>query len=81
LPLSLGVKLDSFKVEETGLPQQLEIFDYVRRTTRLTPPVVDSRDVLEAPRAILEQLCAAFDVPFCEEMLAWPPGPRETDGV
>jgi len=79
--LSLDVKLESFQVAETGLPQQVEIFDYVRRTTGLTPPVVDSRDVLEAPRAILEQLCAAFAVPFLEEMLSWPPGPRETDGV
>jgi len=79
--VSQDVILYSFMVAEAGLPQQVEIFDYVRRTTGLTPPVVDSRDVLEAPRAILEQLCAAFAVPFLEEMLSWPPGPRETDGV
>ena len=79
--LSLDVKLERFQVTETGLPQQVEIFEFVRRTTGSIPPVVDSRDVLNAPRAILEQLCTLFGVPFYEEMLSWRPGPRRTDGI
>ncbi len=65
----------------TGLPQQVEIFEWVKKETGRTPPVVDSRDVLEDPRGTLGLLCEALGVPFREEMLSWPPGPRETDGV
>jgi hypothetical protein len=69
------------KLEETGLPQQLEIFTWVRARTGRTPPVVDSRDVLENPRRLLGLLCDSLDVDFTESMLSWPAGPRDTDGV
>ena len=67
--------------EALGLPQQLELFEAERARTGRTPPVVDSRDVLENPRGVLSNLCEALGIPFYEAMLAWPPGPRETDGV
>lgn len=69
------------RLEDTGYPQQLEIFEIVRRDMGRVPPVVDARDVLEAPEAMLRRLCAALDVEFSEAMLSWPPGPRDTDGV
>ena len=69
------------KLEETGLPQQLDIFKWVRARTGRTPPVIDSRDVLENPRRLLRLLCDSLDVDFTESMLSWPPGPRDTDGV
>jgi hypothetical protein len=68
-------------LRDTGLPQQAEIFDLVRRQTGRVPPVIDSRDVLQNPRGMLERLCAALEVPFDEAMLSWPTGPRGTDGV
>jgi hypothetical protein len=69
------------RLEDTGLPQQLEIFKLVRQRTGRTPPVVDSRDVLQNPPRLLKLLCAALDVAYDEAMLSWPPGPRDTDGV
>lgn len=66
---------------DTGLPQQVEIFEWVRSRTGKTPPVIDARDVLENPRKALTLLCEALDVEFLEAMLSWPPGRRETDGV
>ena len=69
------------RLEDTGYPQQLEMFDLVRRRTGRVPPVIDSRDVLHDPPRLLRLLCAALDVDFTEAMLSWPPGPRETDGV
>jgi hypothetical protein len=30
---------------------------------------------------MLQALCERIDVPFVEEMLSWPAGPRETDGA
>jgi hypothetical protein len=78
---SLGEKLGDFEIEATGLPQQVEIFDYVQRTTGRAPPVVDATDLLASPESMLRALCAALDIPFSERMLSWPPGPRATDGM
>jgi len=78
---SLARILPDPTAESTGLPQQVEIFEWVRARTGRTPPVVDARDVLDDPRGTLTRLCEALGVPFTEAMLSWPPGPRETDGV
>jgi hypothetical protein len=69
------------KVEDTGLPQQVEIFELIREATGETPPVLDSKETLDNPEAILKKLCERLDVEFTENMLSWPPGTRETDGV
>ena len=60
---------------DLGLAQQAEIFE------AFGGPVVDSRDLLADPEGILRALCQALAVPFDHRMLAWPPGPRDTDGV
>jgi hypothetical protein len=68
-------------LEDTGFPQQAEIFQWVQEHSGRVPPVVDAADILKDPRRMLSLLCEAVDVPFQEAMLAWPPGPRPTDGV
>ena len=78
---SLGKTLATPRLADTGLAQQVEIFDLVHSRTGRVPPVVDARDVLENPRGLLHKLCDALDVAFDDAMLAWPPGPRPTDGV
>jgi hypothetical protein len=78
---SLGEKLGEFDLLATGLPQQVEIFDYVVRSTGRIPPVVDAADLLAAPEQILRALCSALEIEFSTRMLSWPPGPRTTDGV
>jgi hypothetical protein len=69
------------RLQDTGLPQQLEIFDWIRSRTGKTPPVVDARDVLNNPAQTMRLLCASLGLEFTEAMLSWPPGPRETDGI
>jgi hypothetical protein len=78
---SLIKKVPDARLEDTGLPQQLEICRLVRQETGRTPPVLDAKDVLTNPRRQLTLLCQAVGVPFTEAMLSWPPGLRETDGV
>jgi hypothetical protein len=68
-------------LEDTGFRQQFEIFQLVRQWTGQTPPVVDARDVLNSPHPILTRLCEALDIPFEDQMLSWPPGIRDTDGI
>jgi hypothetical protein len=78
---SLARKLEEPLLEDTGLPQQVEIFEQVRERTGRVPPVIDAKDVLMDPERVLGLLCEALGVPFTRDMLSWPPGRRETDGV
>jgi Sulfotransferase domain len=68
-------------LEDTGFPQQAELFQLVCNQTGTIPPVVDAADILNNPRGLLSRLCEALDVGFSDAMLSWPPGPRDTDGV
>jgi len=78
---SLDLKLEGVTLADTGLPQQVRLFRRLNRGGGPTPPVIDSRDVLTAPKAILSALCGVLGVSFGEEMLSWSPGPRSTDGI
>lgn len=78
---SLVKHLPNPRLEDTGLPQQAELIRWVREKTGRVPPIVDARNVLEAPRPMLRRLCDAVGVPFDEAMLQWPAGRRGTDGV
>jgi hypothetical protein len=66
---------------DTGLPQQVEIFDLVRDREGSVPPVVDSADVLRDPPGVLARLCERIGIPYTDRMLSWPPGIRPTDGI
>ena len=79
--LSLQKVLPRPRLEQTGLPQQAELFDAVCELTGAVPPVIDARDVLRQPREMLCRLCAALDLPFDADMLRWQAGKRDTDGV
>jgi hypothetical protein len=43
--------------------------------------VIDAADFLRDPEAYLRRLCSYVGVEFTATMLAWPAGPRESDGV
>jgi len=82
--LSLDKITPNPRVVDTGLPQQLELFERVRAASPggdAVPPVLDSRDVLQAPEPMLRALCDALGVAFTPAMLGWPAGRRDTDGV
>ena len=66
---------------DTGLPQQVEIFELAQGSSGDLPPVVDARDVLSDPPGVLARLCTRIGVPFTDRMLRWPPGARATDGI
>ena len=66
---------DTPTLADLGLEQQLEIYRL------FGGPVIDAADLAARPRPMLEGLCAALRIPFEEAMLAWPAGPRPTDGV
>jgi hypothetical protein len=79
--LSYRARRDTVTLEDIGYVQQAELFDAVCDRLGKVPPVIDAADVLADPRAMLTSLCRALDIPFRNEMLSWPAGPRPTDGV
>jgi len=79
--LSLARVMPHPSALDTGLPQQLELFDELAARTGRAAPVIDARDVLLDPRAVLAKLCAALGLEFTPAMLAWEPGPRASDGI
>ncbi len=74
-------KREEVTLADIGFTQQAEIF--AREADRLghAPPVVEGVDVLCDPAATLSKLCAALDIPWTPDMLSWPAGGRDTDGV
>jgi hypothetical protein len=67
--------------DDLGFRRQAELFDHVCQIGGEAPPVIEARDVLEAPEATLRALCCALGVAFDSAMLSWPAGPRASDGV
>lgn len=68
-------------LDQMGLSQQVELFDYVCDVTGQIPPVITAKDVLLDPRATLSRLCSAIDIEFDESMLSWEKGRRASDGI
>ena len=67
--------------EDIGLPQQGELFDLLCEHLGHAPPVIDAGDFLRAPEPHLRALCLHLGIPFSDRMLAWPSGPRASDGI
>jgi len=78
---SYSAKRNEISPSDLGYVQQLLLFEHVRHRTGEVPPVIDIQEVLENPRPILKKLCKALKVPFHAEMLNWPAGRRDSDGV
>ena len=67
--------------QDIGFVQQAELFDYVAEFIQPDPLVIDSKDFLLDPEAMLCAICARLGLEFESSMLQWPPGSRESDGV
>ena len=68
-------------LEDIGFIQQAELFNHVRRISGEIPLVIDSREFLLDPRAMLEAICVSLDIEFVPTMLSWSKGARDSDGV
>ena len=68
-------------LEDLGFVQQARLFEWLREQTGQIPVVVESSDILKNPERMLQELCRALEVPFDSDMLQWPPGVRDSDGV
>lgn len=77
---SLQVQLPDASLDDTGLPEMIEILDTVLAAGE-EPVVVESKLLLADPAGVLEQLCSRLGLDFEPAMLSWPSGPKPEDGV
>lgn len=66
---------------DTGLPQQLKLFEAIKGMNQYQPVIIDSIDLLRNPEKMLQAWCSAVGLPFDSQMLHWPAGLRDTDGI
>ena len=66
---------------DLGFEQQARLFQFVRNNIEEQPLVISSADLLKNPRTALTIMCEHCGIAFDENMLSWPPGKRESDGV
>ncbi|WGV15281.1 HAD family hydrolase [Fuscovulum ytuae] len=78
---SYSQKREAPTLADIGFVQQAELFDEVAQWMGRAPLVIDSADIRANPRESLAKLCMALDIPFTENMLHWPAGPKSYDGV
>jgi len=79
--LSYTKKYDITSITQLGYPQQRILFTMLKKSSGGMPLILDARDVLENPEGMLKKLCERLKVPFYKEMLSWPVGRRESDGI
>ena len=78
---SFAATTGTVTAEDIGQIRQSELYEDICERSRHVWPVIEGRDVLSDPEAMLRALCNVIDIPFDDHMLNWPAGKRETDGV
>lgn len=77
---SLRHQIPEPALADTGLARQCELLDDLEARGQAVT-VLDAREVLLDPEAVLRQLCARLGLAFDPGMLSWTPGARPEDGV
>lgn len=67
-------------IHEIGLLDQYEQFLYMKQKG-IKFSVLDSGELLKAPAIVLAQLCNSLEINYCDNMLNWPKGGIEEDGI
>ena len=78
---SYSAKMDSVGQDDIGIRRQFELYEEISKISGQVIPVIDAKAFLLDPETGLRQLCEGFDIPFSKQMLEWPRGPRDSDGV
>ena len=79
--LSYEKRFSIDSIDQLGYKQLCILFEFLKKETGKSPPVLDSRDILNHPREILNKLCDKIGISFMDQMLSWPSGRRKSDGM
>ena len=77
---SLTIQLPNATLADTGLKRQWELFSSLSQRGQ-SAAVLDSRELLLEPQAVLRKLCDHLGIEFDSDMLSWEAGARPEDGV
>ena len=78
---SYAAKREAVTPDDLGFARQAELFDRISQRLGTAPPVIDAEAVRADPPGVLRRLCTTLGLAFDPGMLAWPAGPRPTDGA
>ncbi|MFK8083708.1 MAG: hypothetical protein AB8B97_25785 [Granulosicoccus sp.] len=78
---SYAIKRHGLTASDLGYSQQAALFDLISRHRDKRPMVIDSQRFLENPAEQLQQVCDALGIAYEPNMLSWPAGARDSDGV
>lgn len=67
-------------LKDTGLKIQAELLTELQVMGQ-SPPILDAKELLLAPKHVLSILCSRLEIPFEEGMLSWKSGGNPADGV
>jgi len=67
-------------LQDTGYADHLRLFNYLKQHGK-TPPILESKRVLQHPSRMLAKLCHTLGIPYDPAMLQWQAGPRPEDGI
>lgn len=78
--LSLSKNIPDPILRDTGYEVQSKLIDEIIKMGQ-QPIVLESKQLLLNPPAVLEKLCQQIGIPFDDAMLSWPSGPKPEDGI
>ena len=67
-------------MQDIGIERQLELYAFLKRKGERTS-IIDTHELLKAPKKVLKTLCAQQGIPFEDQMLHWPSGAKREDGI
>ncbi|MDC7995190.1 sulfotransferase family protein [Altibacter sp. HG106] len=67
-------------LDDIGLKKSVWLFNYLKKHNA-TPLVIDSDELMKAPKSYLQLLCGKLEIPFQESMLQWSKGGIPEDGI
>lgn len=65
---------------DLGFPMQIKLFNIVKSYGE-NPIVINANDLSSNPERVLKKLCEKIKISFNKDMLNWPKGKRDTDGL
>jgi hypothetical protein len=77
---SLRRQIPKPTLRDTGLALQWELLQELQGLGQ-SPTVIDARDLLLDPSAVLQRVCENLGLDFEPGMLSWPKGPKPEDGI
>lgn len=67
-------------MQDVGYADHLALVEQLEQLGH-PPIVIDAKRLLLDPAGVLQRWCERMQLPFFEEMLQWPAGPRPEDGI